>query len=276
MWLNSLNEWTKEGTPCAIVTIIEATGSTPRGVGSKMVVNAAGKIAGSVGGGGVEHKCRHEAKEAITRNACITKTYSLREGDLALEGDQKSLGVCGGTVTVFIEPVMPPREIVIFGAGHIGERLGRLCAVLDLPYRVYDDRAEYACPERFPDARERIVAPFGDLKRRVALSPRSYCVILTYGHAHDQECLECLLANPDVPYIGMIGSASKIAVLFKQIEEKGIKVDQRVYAPIGLKLGTQLPAEIALSILAEVYLLMNGGRLEHFRLPIDTGKGKGP
>jgi xanthine dehydrogenase accessory factor len=275
MWLNSLNEWTREGIPCAIVTIIEATGSTPRGVGAKMVVNAAGKIAGSVGGGGVEHKCRQEAEGAIARNVCVTKTYSLREGDLVLEGDRKSLGVCGGTVTVFIEPVMPRSEIVIFGAGHIGERLGRLCAVLDLPYRVYDDRAEYASVERFPDARERIVAPFGDLKGRVALTRQSYCVILTYGHVHDQECLECLLANPDVPYIGMIGSAAKIAVLFRQLKDKGVNVDQRVYAPIGLKLGTQLPGEIALSILAEIYLLMNGGKLEHFRLPIDAGAGKG-
>jgi xanthine dehydrogenase accessory factor len=275
MWLNSLNEWTREGIPCAIVTIIAATGSTPRAVGSKMVVNAAGKIAGSVGGGGVEHKCREEARLALAQSICVTKTYSLREGDLVLEGDQKSLGVCGGTVTVFIEPVTPPSEIVIFGAGHIGERLGRLCAVLDLPYRVYDNRAEYASPERFPDARERIVAPFGDLKRRIALTPRSYCVILTYGHAHDQECLECLLENRDLPYIGMIGSATKIAVLFKQLKGKGLNVDQRVYAPVGLRLGTQLPGEIALSILAEIYLLMNGGKLEHFRLPVDTEAGKG-
>jgi xanthine dehydrogenase accessory factor len=272
MWLSSLTEWMREGRPCVIATIIETTGSTPRGVGSKMVVSADGKIAGSVGGGGVEQKCREEARLAIAQNACITKRYSLREGDLVLEGDQKSLGVCGGTVTVFIEPIMPQSEVVIFGAGHIGERLGKLCEAMNLPYRVYDDRADYASPERFPGAAERIVAPFGDLKHRIALTRQSYCTILTHGHTHDQECLECLLANRDVPYIGMIGSASKIAVLFKQLKDKGLRVDERVYSPIGLKLGTQLPAEIALSILAEIYLLMNGGKLEHFRLPIEAEK----
>jgi xanthine dehydrogenase accessory factor len=270
MWLSQLAEWTRAGTPCAIVTITETTGSTPRGVGSKMVVNMAGRIAGSVGGGGVEQKCSEAARQAITQNTCITKRYSLREGDLVLEGDEKSLGVCGGTVTVFIEPIVPRSEVVIFGAGHIGERLGKLCEVMALPYRVYDDRADYASPERFPAAAERVVAPYGELKQRISLTRRSYCAILTHGHTHDQECLECLVANRDVPYIGMIGSATKIAVLFKQLKGKGLKIDERVYSPIGLKLGTQLPAEIALSILAEIYLLMNGGKLEHFRLPVDA------
>ncbi len=235
-----------------------------------MAVNVDGKIGGTVGGGGVEQACCREARRAIESNACVTKTFSLREGDLVLEGEGKSLGVCGGTVTVFIEPINPRSEIVIFGAGHIGERLGKLCDVLDLPYRVYDDRIEYATAERFPGARQRIVAPFADLKSQITLGACSYCVILTHGHLHDQECLEQLLTNKTLPYIGMIGSATKLAVLFKELTSRGMSIDQRVYAPIGLRLGTQLPSEIALSILAEIYLLMNGGKLEHFRLPLDA------
>jgi xanthine dehydrogenase accessory factor len=165
---------------------------------------------------------------------------------------------------------MPRNEIVVFGAGHIGEKLGRLCEVLNLPYRVYDERAAYATAERFAGARERIVAPYAELSRHIRLGRQSYCVILTHGHLHDQECLEQLLKNRDVPYIGMIGSANKVAALFRKLKEKGQSPDKRVYSPIGLKIGGQLPEEIALSIIAEIVLLMNGGKLQHFRLPIQS------
>ncbi len=273
MWLSSLNEWKEEGQPCAIVTIIETTGSTPRGIGAKMVVNVDGKIAGTIGGGGVEHACRNAARKAMAANTCLTKTFSLLEGDRVKEGTAKNLAICGGTLRVFIEPVLPRNEVVIFGAGHIGERLGRLCDVLALPHRVYDDRAEYATPERFPNARERIVAPYGQLRSKIELGRQSYCVILTHGHKYDRVCLEQLLAHKAVPYIGMIGSATKVAILFKQLAKNEIRVDQRVYSPVGLKIATQLPGEIALAILAEILLLINGGEPAHFRLPFPTKKG---
>lgn len=266
MWLNQLNRWKNEGTACAIVTITATTGSTPRGVGSKMVVDVHGNIAGSVGGGAVEHQARAAAQEAIAKNVCLTKEYSLKEADLGRKGTRKGLGVCGGTVTVFIEPVLPRSEVVAFGAGHIAEKLGRFCDVLNVPYRVYDNRQDYATVERFPGARERVVAPFEEIAKRIQLTRQSYCAIFTHGHMHDRTCLEQLLANRDVPYIGMIGSATKIAVLFRDLAEKGIEVDDRVYSPIGIKLGSQLPEEIAFSILAEIFLLMNGGKLEHFRI----------
>jgi xanthine dehydrogenase accessory factor len=265
MWLNSLYEWKNKSIPCAIVTVIKAEGSVPRGVGSKMVVSEANDIAGSVGGGPVERISRGEALKAIKENRCLTLDFSLQGDKWQVTPEKFVQGLCGGTVTVFIEPVLPRRELVIFGAGHIGEKLGRFCEVLNLPYRVYDNRAEYASAERFPGAVERICKPYEQLSEGVKLTRVSYCVILTHGHAHDEVCLEQLLKNKDVPYIGMIGSPNKVKVLIEHIRSRGGVIDERLYSPIGLKFARSLPEEIALSIIAEVMLLINEGTLEHYR-----------
>jgi xanthine dehydrogenase accessory factor len=265
MWLKTLTDWQEKGIPCAIVTIIRAEGSTPRGVGSKMVVSEHDDIAGSVGGGPVEHISREQALEAIRKNKCLTLDFSLKGDVWQVTPDRTVQGLCGGSVTVFIEPILPDKELVIFGGGHIGEKLGRMCDALELPYRIYDDRPEFAAVERFPNARERVCKPYAELSANIRLTRASHCVILTHGHKHDEVCLEQLLHNPEVPYIGMIGSVNKVAVLIKNIRSRGGVVDDRVYSPVGLKIGRNLPGEIALSILAEVMLLMNGGALEHFR-----------
>jgi xanthine dehydrogenase accessory factor len=268
MWLKSITKWYAEGVPCAIVTIIKAVGSTPRKIGSKMAVSANGETAGSVGGGAVELLCITLAKEAIAQETCITRDFvSKGEGEewLPSKGD-KSLGVCGGSLTVFIEPLIIEPELVIFGGGHVGVYLGKLCEVLEMPYRVYDDRKEFVEPERFPGAKGLICAPFTDIAPNIEFSNKSYCVIMTYGHSHDEEVLEQLLKNSDIPYIGMIGSKNKAAVLIRNIRGRGGVIDKRLYCPIGLRIGRNLPKEIALSIMAQVILLMRGGSLEHMKI----------
>ncbi|HWQ66471.1 MAG TPA: XdhC/CoxI family protein [Methanospirillum sp.] len=268
MWLNTITKWRAEGVPCALVTIIEAVGSTPRKTGSKMAVNLRGEIAGSVGGGAVELLCISLAKEAIAQETCITRRFvSKGEGEEWKPSQEDTvLGVCGGSLTVFIEPLILEPELVIFGGGHVGLSLGKLCELLEMPYRVYDDREEFVDPNRFPGARERICAPFTEVAPHIALSPTSYCVIMTYGHEHDEEVLEQLLKNSELPYIGMIGSKSKAGVLIQNIKQRGGVIDKRLYCPIGLRIGRNLPPEIALSIMAEVILVMRGGSLEHRRL----------
>ncbi len=267
MWLKTLEQWASKGIACAIVTIIKAEGSVPRGVGSKMVVSEANDIGGSVGGGPVEHISREEALKAIRENKCLTLDFSL-QGDLWQVTPTRTVqGLCGGSVSVFIEPVLPSKEVVIFGGGHIGEKLSKYCEILNLPYRVYDNREEFASLDRFPSAKERICQPYEILNKAIHLTRASYCIILTHGHAHDEICLEQMLQNKEVPYIGMIGSANKVKVLVEHIRSRGGVVDNRVYSPIGLRLGRNLPEEVALSIIAEVMLLMNGGALEHFRIP---------
>lgn len=261
MWLKKIAEWRAGGIPCAMVTIIESAGSTPRKTGAKMAVNSSGEIAGSVGGGTVELHCIALAKEAISRQTCITQRFvSKGEGEeWTLEGQDDALGLCGGTLTVFIEPLILEPELVIFGGGHIGMYLGKLCDILEMPYRVYDEREEFTDASRFPGARGLVCAPFTDITSNIKLSDKSYCVIMTYGHDHDEEVLEQLLKNTDIPYIGMVGSSKKADALIQNIRKKGGVIDARLYCPIGLRIGRNIPQEIAFSVMAEVMLLLRGG-----------------
>jgi xanthine dehydrogenase accessory factor len=265
MWLKSLNEWEAKGVPCAIATIVRAEGSTPRQAGAKMVVNIHGDIAGSVGGGTVEYECMKLAEDAIKQNKPILKEFSLK-GEVDGGNGLPCGGICGGNVTVFIEPIIVRKEVVIFGAGHIAEKLGKLCGILDIPYRVFDDRKEFLTEERFQGASELIHSDFSTIEKTIVLGPASHCVILTYGHEHDEECLEQLVAKKDLPYIGMIGSPKKVSIIVENLKTRGVELDERVYSPVGLRIGRNLPQDIALSIISEIMLLMEGGELAHFRV----------
>jgi xanthine dehydrogenase accessory factor len=266
MWLKKIYEWKNQGIPCAMVTVIKAEGSVPRGVGSKMVVDQSGAIAGSIGGGPVEHVSREQALKCIAQDQCVCLDFSLAGDKWVVTEDTTVEGLCGGTLTVFIEPIIPKPEIVIFGGGHIGEKLSKFCDVLNLSYRVFDNREEFSSAERFPSAVERICKPYETLTESIRLTHTSYCVILTHGHKHDRVCLEQIVQNRDVPYIGMIGSKNKVRVIVDAVRANGGPVDERVYTPVGLKIGHHLPEEIALAIIAEIMLIINHGELKHMRI----------
>lgn len=268
MWLNSIIQWHNEGIACAMITIIDSSGSTPQKTGTHMVMNQYGDTAGSVGGGLVEFQCMDLARDVLNTGNCITRRFvSKGDGDTWEQSDgDLNLGLCGGTLTVFIEPIIPEPELVLFGGGHVGLALGKLCDVLDISYRVYDDRMEYADPDRFPGAKELICQSFTDISKHITLSERSYCVIMTYGHEHDEEVLDQLLKMKELPYIGMVGSVRKAGILIKNIQNRGGIIDDRLYCPVGLRIGKNLPQDIALSIISEVSLVMKGGTSEHMRV----------
>ncbi len=251
-----------------MVTVIKAEGSVPRGVGSKMVVDQNGEIAGSIGGGPVEHISRQEAMKCISQDRCVYLDFSLAGDQWVVTNEASVQGLCGGKLTVFIEPIIPKPEIVIFGGGHIGEKLSKFCDILNLSYRVFDNREEFTSAERFPNAVERVCETYESLSESIRLTHTSYCIILTHGHKHDQICLEQIVRNRDVPYIGMIGSKNKVRVIVDAVRAKGGPIDERVYAPVGLKFGRHLPEEIALSIIAEIVLIINHGSLEHMRIKL--------
>lgn len=267
MWYRTIDEWLTGGIPCALATITHTEGSSPRPAGAKMAVNGNGKITGSVGGGDVEHICREEALRAIKEQCCITLDFSLRGDQWQVTPEKSITGTCGGTVTVFIEPLLPPAEVVVFGGGHIGERLGKLCEVLYMPFRIFDNRPDFCSEERFPAARECICKPYESISESIHLSRSSYCVILTHGHTYDETCLEQLLKNGDIPYIGMIGSRNKIAVVIANIRSRGGVVDNRLYSPVGLRIADSRPEQIALGIMAQIIMLINRGTPEHMRIP---------
>jgi xanthine dehydrogenase accessory factor len=266
MWLGRLHEWAGLGVPCALATIVETKGATPRGPGSKMAVSATGEIAGSVGGGTVELRCIAEAKEVIESGSPRLLHFTLEGDHRSADSAPEDYGICGGTLSIFIEPVLPPMEVVAFGAGHVARSLASLCSALGMPFRVYDDRPSYPTQEHFPNAKETLLGSFDDLAGHIRLSAASHCVILTHGHAHDGKVLEQLLQIPSLPYIGMIGSPGKVQQTFAALERKGLRPDGRVFSPVGLALGGGLPSDIALSILAEIRLLQNSGSGKHLRL----------
>ena len=165
---------------------------------------------------------------------------------------------------VYAESHRPRQELIVVGAGHIAQPLATLGTLLDFEVIVLDDRPEFATRERFPEAAAVRTIDFADPLGDLDIHAGSHFVLVTRGHKYDYECLRRLLARHGeaVPaYIGMIGSRRRVRATFVQIEAEGIPHDviARVRAPVGLDIGAQTPAEIAVSVMAEIILERRDG-----------------
>ncbi len=164
-------------------------------------------------------------------------------------------------VVLFVEVQRRSPELVIVGAGHIAVPLAQMATICDFAVTVLDDRPAFANASRFPTARRVLAAPLRETMRGLSLDQDSFLVLVTRGHTHDVECLLEALERP-VAYIGMIGSQRRVDAVFKLLaDEMGIdpaKFD-RVYAPIGIAINAQTPAEIAVCIMAEMINVLRGG-----------------
>jgi xanthine dehydrogenase accessory factor len=163
--------------------------------------------------------------------------------------------VCGGTLEIFIEPVMPTPQLYLFGAGHVAASIYKVARIAGFDVTVIDDREEYANRQRFPEARDIFADDFERVCAQLAPSESSFIVIVTRGHADDMRVLRWAIKN-EVParFIGMIGSERKFLSIAKEFESEGIareKLD-RVHSPVGLDLGAITPEEIAVSVVAEM------------------------
>jgi len=246
--LQELDRCLKDNIPVALATVTSVSGSAPGRVGAKMLIYENGSIKGSVGGGCLEAAVIEEAKYALDTKKPRCSDYNLDKDDAA------GLGmVCGGKITVFIEPWLSEPELIIVGAGHISQYLAHLAKLLSFRVVVIDDREDFANPERFPETDNLIVDDIEQALSQYKLSPHHYIVIVTRGHQFDESALEQVISS-DAAYIGMIGSRKKIKTIYDNLQEKGISTEQleKVYAPIGLKLGGNSPAEVALSIAAQL------------------------
>ncbi len=235
-----------EGEEAALVTVISATGSTPRKEGTKMLVRADGSIVGTIGGGKIEVQAIKEALEVIRKASSKRLSFSLKEGeDLGM--------ICGGDTELFIEPIISKSTMYIFGGGHIALTLAKVASLLDFKIIVIDDRPEFANAQRFPEAELTLVAEFSKAFQKLKVDKSSYIVIATHGHKGDEIVLEGALAT-EAKYIGMIGSKTKNKTIFSHLLSRGISQEQldRVHAPIGLRINAQTPEEIAISIMAEI------------------------
>ncbi|GIW87394.1 MAG: xanthine dehydrogenase [Isosphaeraceae bacterium] len=157
-------------------------------------------------------------------------------------------------------PSLPRIRLVIVGAGHVGQAVASLAARADFDVWVVDDRAQYANPERFPDAQRLLVGPIDRILSELDMDRPTYALVVTRGHGHDQEALYHL-APTTAEYVGLIGSRRKIRMIFENLRDQGIPEEAlaRVCAPVGLEIGSESVIEIAISIVAELIAWRNLG-----------------
>ncbi|HXW18694.1 MAG TPA: XdhC/CoxI family protein [Candidatus Acidoferrales bacterium] len=249
----------REGRRGALATIVHTNGSIPSYESSRMLVREDGSIAGTIGGGCVEAEVWAAAKDVMEIEQPRKMTFNLNN-----EAAYDSGLICGGTLEIFVEPILPQPRLYIFGAGHVSTAVAKTAGLAGFWIGVVDDRASFANAERFPMAAE-IYASWDEAFEKIRPNASTYLVIVTRGHKDDMRVLEWA-ASTDARYVGMIGSKRKVLSVYKALEEKGIPAEklERVYAPVGLEIGALTPEEIAISITAELIAIRrNAGNLPH-------------
>lgn len=243
-------ELTGAGTPFISVTMVEAIGSTPQDAGSKMLVTADGLYHGTIGGGRVESKAIDHAVSMLNDKREKPTRTDFVEWNL-----RKDVGMtCGGTVKLYFETVNHRAwRIVIFGAGHVTQALTQLLTTLPCRVTCIDPRADWLA--KLPDTPSVEAILTDDPPGCVASLPDdAFVICMTRGHKTDLPVLvEIFKTNRVFPYLGVIGSKSKAAVLRRELTEAGIPEDQQVFhCPMGLSVGSNHPGEIAVSITAQL------------------------
>jgi xanthine dehydrogenase accessory factor len=244
----------REGRRGAVATIVNVRGSIPSFKSAKMLVRDDGSIAGTIGGGCVEAEVWQAAREVIAAEKPRSLTFDLNQDPKYDTGL-----VCGGTLEIFIEPVLPPALLYIFGAGHVALELYKAARNAGFDVIVTDDRESYANRERFPAAREVVAEDFDRAMERLNPGESAFVVIVTRGHHDDMRVLRRAVQTR-ARYIGMVGSKRKAITVYRALVEEGLKPElfDRVYSPVGLDIGANTPEEIAVSIMAEIIAIRRG------------------
>lgn len=235
------------GRPAVLMTVVAAPSNL---LGHKLLVGPGGVLAASAPLPELANRGLELAMAALAQRA-RPATHTLE--------------LAAGEVRVYVEPYLPPPRLVIAGAGHLAAALSGIAQAAGFSVIIIDDRPAYATSERFPAADQVICAPFVEALGQLDLGAHDYVALVTRGHRYDMVCLAAVLHRP-VAYIGMIGSRRRIDTVFELLQaEVGIDpaLFGRVYAPIGLDIGAHTPAEIAVSIVAELVRHRRGGTGEH-------------
>ena len=237
----------RAGRRGALATIVHTNGSIPSFESSRMLVRDDGSIAGTVGGGCVEAEVWAAAKEVIQLETPRKMVFNLNN-----EAAYDAGLICGGTLEIFVEPILPAPMLYLFGGGHVSTAVARIAHLAGFGIGIIDDREAFANSERFPMASE-IHATYEDAFSKITPNAASYLVIVTRGHKDDMRVLAWAVGT-DARYIGMIGSKRKVISVYKALEKEGFPIHKfdRVHAPVGLEIGALTPEEIAVSIVAEL------------------------
>ena len=264
--ITRLSQLLAKGEPCALVTVISKTGSSPRETGSMMISSPGGElVAGTIGGGKVEKKALEDARTCMEKGVSEKFRY-----ELTLSGKGDSLGMaCAGEMEVFIRVFASPKRLIIFGAGHIGLALYSFARQLGYNVTIVDERESLANKQRFPEAEVLAMLP-EDAAHKLVFSGETSVVIATHGHEKDMDAVKAVYGKSAM-YIGVIGSRSKSAHILRVLKEEGFDEQwlDSLYAPIGLDIGGDTPEEISLSILSQIQAVRNGKQSAHLR---DGGK----
>jgi len=239
-----LSTFNRSGLKAAFCLITNTSGSSPRKIGSKMIVYEDGTIDGTIGGGAIEKEVIDIAIEAIKTNKTQNIQYKLKE-DLGM--------VCGGSMDVYIEPILPNEKLIIFGAGHIGKVLARYSSDLGFAVTVVDEREGILNETEFPDC-TLVNKMFTEAINELEFDDDTYIVILTHKHVYDSAILK-LVCKKKHYYLGMIGSKIKVAEIKKQFIKEKITTEKEfnnIDTPIGIPIKSETPKEIAISILARL------------------------
>ena len=246
-------------TACALATVAATTGSVPRQAGSKMIVYADGKTSGTIGGGKFEALVVEESIKSISAKKTLLKTYPLRE-------DQpESFGaICGGEVTIMIEPQNLTSALFLVGAGHCSLAIAKLATDCGMYVTVVEDRAELI--ENCPASSKRVVANAAEFISQRDWSEDEALVLVSRNYELDREALGAALKKSGAGYIGMIGSRRKVHRVFDALKQVApVEELKNVYAPIGLDIGADSPAEIAVSVVGEILQVLRKRKGGHLR-----------
>jgi len=254
------------GSRGALATIVHTNGSIPSYESSRMLVREDGSTLGTVGGGCVEADVWAAAKEVMLNEAPRKMVFHLNN-----EASYDNGLICGGTVEVFVEPILPQPMLYLFGGGHVSTAVAKAAHSVGFAIGIIDDREAFANSQRFPMAQE-IFTSFDLAIEKLQPNNSTYIVIVTRGHKEDMRMLAWAVRT-HARYVGMIGSKRKVLSVYKALEKDGYRSEEfeHVYAPMGLDIGALSPEEIAVSIVAElVAVRRNADTAGHKKLKLES------
>jgi len=244
-----------EGRTIAVATVVRTRGSVPRRAPARMLVHRDGTTEGTIGGGEMEARVVEEARTLLgSDDATRNLTYAFSDPE---RGD---VGVCGGEVEVLIEAVRPSPRVIVIGAGHVGREVVALARFMGMQATLTDDRAELCTPEAAPGAHAYVVCDMAEVPDRLVIDRDTFVVLTTRSVHVDLGGLPALL-RCEPRYLGVIGSRRRWRTTSARLAEAGVPAEAiaRVTSPTGLELEAETPKEIALSIVAEIVMLLRGG-----------------
>lgn len=234
-----VNELIQTGKPFCLATVVTSA-SAGIAAGQKAIVLDTGALEGDLGDGQLGLAVKALALEAINKK---------KRGLIEIQSG----------VQVFFDLISPELKLIVCGAGHIAIPLSRFAREVGFRVTVLDDREDFAHPARFPGC-DVVAADFADCLRQLNLNHSTFVVVITRGHEHDADCLMEILKK-ETAYTGLIGSRRRVRFVLEMLEKQGIakKRLQQVFTPIGTPIGAESPAEIALSIIAELVCVRRKG-----------------